>query len=98
MHHFILIPRILFILLTPTLGDKLRIAGIADLAGENYEIRRDRIEPLLNWVHTNFPHINSHDYSSWACLRPMTPNMLPIVKRSTKVANLFFNTGHGHLG
>ncbi len=85
-------------IVTATLGDRLRVAGTAELNGENYDIRRDRIEPLLNWVHTNFPHINTHDYSSWACLRPMTPNMLPVVKRSKINPNLFFNTGHGHLG
>lgn len=77
--------------------DRLRIAGTAEFAGENYDIRRDRIEPLLNWVHKNFPEINTHNYSSWACLRPMTPNMMPIVRRSRN-PKYYFHTGHGHLG
>lgn len=85
-------------IVTSTLGNKFRVAGTAELAGENYDIRKERIEPLLNWVHTNFPDINTHDYSSWACLRPMTPNMLPIVRRSMKRTNVYYNTGHGHLG
>jgi len=33
----------------------------------------------------------------WAGLRPMMPNMLPRVGRGKK-ANVFYNTGHGHLG
>lgn len=85
-------------IVTSSLGRRFRVAGTAELTGENYDIRRDRIEPLLKWVHTNFPNINTHDYTSWACLRPMTPNMMPITKRSDKNSKVFYNTGHGHLG
>ena len=84
-------------IVTSTLGNRFRVAGTAELNGENYDIIRDRIEPLLNWVHVNFPKINTSDYSSWACLRPMTPNMMPIVKRS-EMPGVYYNTGHGHLG
>jgi D-amino-acid dehydrogenase len=85
-------------IVTSTLGNRFRVAGTAELTGENYDIRRDRIQPLLDWVHENFPKINTHDYSSWACLRPMTPDMMPIVKHSDKNSKVFYNTGHGHLG
>jgi D-amino-acid dehydrogenase len=85
-------------IVTSTLGNRFRVAGTAELTGENYDIRHDRIKPLLNWVHTNFPNINTRDYSSWACLRPMTPNMMPITKRSDKNNKVYYNTGHGHLG
>lgn len=84
-------------IVTSTLGNRFRVAGTAELTGENYDIRRDRVEPLLNWVHENFPNIDTNDYSSWACLRPMTPNMMPIVSKS-KTANVYYHTGHGHLG
>jgi len=33
----------------------------------------------------------------WAGLRPMMPDMLPRVGPGKK-ANVFYNTGHGHLG
>jgi D-amino-acid dehydrogenase len=85
-------------IVTSTLGNRFRVAGTAELAGENYDIRRDRVEPLLKWVHTNFPELDANDYSSWACLRPMTPNMMPIVKQSKKNSKVFYHTGHGHLG
>ncbi len=84
-------------IVTSTLGNRFRVAGTAELAGENYDIRRDRIEPLLNWVKENFPNLDISNYSSWACLRPMTPNMMPIVKES-KTRNVYYHTGHGHLG
>ena len=85
-------------IVTSTLGNRFRIAGTAELAGENYDIRRDRIQPLLWWVHENFPKIRINDYSSWACLRPMTPNMMPIVGPSKTTKNVYYHTGHGHLG
>lgn len=85
-------------IVTSSLGNRFRVAGTAELTGENYDITRSRIEPLLTWVHNNFPKINTHDYSSWACLRPMTPNMMPIVGPSKKVKNVYYHTGHGHLG
>ncbi len=85
-------------IVTSTLGNRFRVAGTAEITGENYDIRRDRIEPLLRWVETNFPSVSTKDYSSWACLRPMTPNMMPIVRQSKKNPKVFYHTGHGHLG
>ena len=85
-------------IVTSTLGNRFRVAGTAELDGENYDIRRDRIEPLLNWVSTNFPRLDINDYSSWACLRPMTPNMMPIIDKSNRNSKIYYHTGHGHLG
>ena len=85
-------------IVTARLGDRFRVAGTAELAGVNYDIRRDRIEPLLNWVHTNFPKVSTRDYSQWACLRPMTPNMMPIIGQSKNNKKVFYHVGHGHLG
>lgn len=85
-------------IVTARLGNRLRVAGTAELAGENWDIRKDRIEPLLRWVNINFPEIDTSDYVSWACLRPMTPNMMPIVRQSKKNPRVFYHVGHGHLG
>ena len=80
------------------LGDKrLRIAGLAELNGYNLDIIQKRIRPLIAWCNQMFPNINTKDIKPWAGLRPMTPNMLPIVKRSIE-KRVWFNTGHGHLG
>ncbi len=84
-------------IVTSTLGNRFRVAGTAELADENYDIRRDRIEPLIRWVRENFPNLDASDYTSWACLRPMTPNMMPIVKESN-TKGVYYHTGHGHLG
>lgn len=78
--------------------NRLRVAGTAEITGDNWDIRKDRIQPLLNWVQANFPLVDTKDYKSWACLRPMTPNMMPIVRQSIKEPNVFYHVGHGHLG
>ncbi len=77
--------------------NKLRVAGIAELNGYNLDILQDRIRPLINWCIDMFPNINTKDIKPWAGLRPMTPNMLPIIKKSDNY-NVWYNTGHGHLG
>ena len=84
-------------IVTSRLGSRLRVAGTAELAGINYDIRADRIDPLVKWVRNNFPYVSTENINPWAGLRPMTPNMLPVVRRS-KVDNIWYNTGHGHLG
>ena len=85
-------------IVTARMGNRLRVAGTAEFDDVNYDIRRDRIEPLLDWVHKNFPGINTHNYSQWACLRPMSSDMLPIVRKSKTYDNIYFHGGHGHLG
>lgn len=79
------------------LGNRFRVAGTAEINGYNYDIRKDRVDPLISWVKNNFNGISTEHVVLWAGLRPMTPNMLPIVRRS-KVPNIWYNTGHGHLG
>jgi len=78
--------------------NSLRVAGTAEITGDNWDIRHDRIKPLLDWVHTNLPDVDTRNYKSWACLRPMTPNMMPIVRQSKKNQKVFYHAGHGHLG
>lgn len=85
-------------LVTSRLGqDRFRVAGTAEFNGVNRDIRADRIEPLIRWVHQCFPRINTRHVIPWAGLRPMLPNMLPKVGAGKK-SNVFYNTGHGHLG
>ena len=79
------------------LGDRFRVAGTAELAGLNTDIRQDRIRPLLNWIEKYFPKVSTGTYTPWAGLRPMTPNMMPITRES-KMKGVFYHAGHGHLG
>jgi D-amino-acid dehydrogenase len=85
-------------LVTSRLGvDRFRVAGTAEFNGIDRDIRADRIRPLIAWVEQCFPRINTRSVVPWAGLRPMMPNMMPRVGKG-HAANVFYNTGHGHLG
>jgi D-amino-acid dehydrogenase len=85
-------------IVTSRLGaDRFRVAGTAEFSGFNRDIRSDRILPLVDWVSSNFPRINTSRVVPWAGLRPMMPDMMPVV-RAGRRKGTFFNTGHGHLG
>ncbi|WP_137895583.1 D-amino acid dehydrogenase [Ramlibacter sp. 2FC] len=85
-------------LVTSRLGvDRFRVAGTAEFNGYNKDIRADRIRPLVDWVQQCFPGVSTRSVVPWAGLRPMMPNMMPRVGRG-RSANVFYNTGHGHLG
>jgi len=85
-------------LVTSRLGvDRFRVAGTAEFNGVDRDIRADRIRPLIAWVEQCFPSINTRSVVPWAGLRPMMPNMMPRVGKGN-AANVFYNTGHGHLG
>lgn len=80
------------------LGKILRVAGTAEFAGYNHDIRPERIRMLKAQVKADFPHAGDIDNAEeWACLRPSTPDGPPILGR-TKYDNLYLNTGHGTLG
>ncbi|MBU1834708.1 MAG: D-amino acid dehydrogenase [Alphaproteobacteria bacterium] len=83
---------------TSRLGnDRLRIAGTAEFNGYNWDIRDDRVQPLVRWVEDYFPDVVTEHAIPWAGLRPMMPNMLPKVDAG-KRPGVYYNTGHGHLG
>ncbi|KIT17547.1 D-amino acid dehydrogenase [Jannaschia aquimarina] len=83
---------------TSRLGaDRYRVAGTAEIAGENRDIRAERIAPLVTWVRKHHPGLSTEDVRPWAGLRPMMPDMLPRVEAG-KMPGVFYNTGHGHLG
>ena len=80
------------------LGDRLRIAGTAELNGYNTEISRVRCEAIVKRVTALFPDAGDPSRAEyWTGLRPATPTNIPCVGR-TGYPNLFLNTGHGTLG
>ena len=82
------------IVASPFTNLTFRVAGTAELADWDQDIREDRIKPLVDWVHNN-TFMDAEKYTRWACLRPMTSNMLPVI---SKVKGLWVNSGAGHLG
>jgi D-amino-acid dehydrogenase len=85
-------------IVTSRLGeDRLRVAGTAEFAGFNRDIRDERVRPLVDWTRAMFPAVSTERVVPWAGLRPMMPNMLPKVGAGRR-PRVFYNTGHGHLG
>jgi D-amino-acid dehydrogenase len=80
------------------LGERLRAAGTAELAGYSTEVNPVRCNAILRRVRQLFPQLGAVSLvDRWAGLRPATPSNVPIIGRS-RLANLFLNTGHGTLG
>lgn len=80
------------------LGDRLRIAGTAELNGYDRHLNAVRCEAILRRVEELFPGAGDTGAAQfWTGLRPATPGNVPIIGRS-KLANLYLNTGHGTLG
>jgi len=80
------------------LGDRLRVAGFAELCGPHPVVDQRRIEALCAAVEQTFPGACDYrDPTPWAGLRPATPSGRPMVG-GTRVANLWINAGQGALG
>jgi D-amino-acid dehydrogenase len=80
------------------LGDRLRVAGTAELSGYGLELNRVRCEALTARAREWFGDaLDDSRPEYWAGLRPATPSNVPFIGR-TRYPNLYLNTGHGTLG
>ncbi len=80
------------------LGDRLRVAGTAELAGYSTELNEARCRALLRRTEALFPGAGDMERAQfWTGLRPATPSNVPCIG-ATRYANLYLNTGHGTLG
>ncbi|WP_269531484.1 D-amino acid dehydrogenase [Chitinimonas sp. BJYL2] len=80
------------------IGDRLRIAAMVDLVGEDERIDPARIDTLMRQARADMPLAGDYGRAiPWAGLRPATPDGAPIVGK-TPVPGLWFNLGHGPLG
>jgi D-amino-acid dehydrogenase len=82
------------------IGSRLRVAGMAELAGYDTQIAPRQIESLKVSTQALFPHCSPFaELSPWAGLRPATPTALPWIGKHAKgPKNMLFNVGHGALG
>ena len=80
------------------LGERLRVAGTAEMNGYSTEINEVRCRAIVERVHELFPGAGDEtQVKYWAGLRPATPTNIPYIGR-TRYRNLFLDTGHGTLG
>jgi D-amino-acid dehydrogenase len=80
------------------LGERLRIAGTAELNGYDTGLNETRCRALLRRTEQLFPGAGDLQHAEfWTGLRPATPSNVPYIG-ATRYPNLFLNTGHGTLG
>ena len=84
-----------------SLGSRLRVAGFAEVVGEDQTIDGSRVTYLMESLCNIFPSIGSrlqrNNARVWAGLRPVSADGLPVIG-DCGISGLFVNTGHGHLG
>jgi D-amino-acid dehydrogenase len=80
------------------IGDRLRVAAMVDMVGEDVSLDPKRVAGLTREVRETMP--DGADYrklTAWAGLRPATPDGAPVIG-ATGYPNLWLNVGHGALG
>ena len=83
------------------LGDRIRVAGTAEFAGFDRQLRPRRIDNLRYLLRQTYPRFSASldptQIQAWTGLRPMSADGVPLIG-ATSIGNLYLNTGHGHLG
>jgi D-amino-acid dehydrogenase len=80
-------------------GDRLRVTATAEFAGYDRSHKPSDFDFMKRVTRDLYPDGADYDRAEmWAGLRPMTPTNLPVFGRTRKYANLFINSGHGHIG
>ncbi len=80
------------------LGDRLRVAGTAELSGYSIHLDHQRCRTIVDNVRGLFPDAGRfEEVQFWSGLRPTTPTNMPYIQ-GTGYGNLWINTGHGTLG
>jgi len=80
------------------MGNRLRIAGTAELGNRKLQLRDAALGTLLRVARDWFPGAAAYSQSrAWVGARPMLPDGPPVLG-ATGVPNLYLNLGHGSTG
>jgi len=80
------------------LGNRMRVAGTAEIGTRGMEPRDSALRTLLKVAQDWFPYAASYRQAKfWVGARPMLPDGPPLLGRSP-LANFYLNTGHGSSG
>jgi D-amino-acid dehydrogenase len=79
--------------------DGVRVLGTMELGTESMEINRGRVEAMLRATRHYLPALALEGEGiSWAGMRPMVPDGLPVIGQPSENANVAIATGHAMLG
>lgn len=83
------------------MGDRLRVAGTAEIAGTDRALRQERVDNLRQLLRRLYPDIAetllAGEQNPWCGFRPMSADGRPFIGE-TRAKGLWLTTGHGHLG
>jgi D-amino-acid dehydrogenase len=81
------------------LGNRLRVAGMADVVGYSRDFDEKRLSTLVRQAREAFPDAADWtELNPWTGLRPATPTGLPLLGKAPGMEGLFLNLGQGGLG
>jgi D-amino-acid dehydrogenase len=83
------------------MGTALRFGGTMEIAGLNEKINPARIRGIIKSVPKYYPDFTPDDFAGiepWCGLRPCSPDGLPYLGRTARLANLTVATGHAMMG
>jgi D-amino-acid dehydrogenase len=82
------------------IGDRFRVAGLADIGPRVSGFETARFEVLERSARQVFPTLLAAGVhgDGWSGERPMTPSSRPLIQCSRRMAGLYLNIGHGMLG
>ncbi|MBM3341366.1 MAG: FAD-dependent oxidoreductase [Betaproteobacteria bacterium] len=76
----------------------LRIAGQSEFAGNGAEPNYGRADVLEKQMQQIFPGISGVDATKWMGRRPSMPDSLPVIGPASRLPNVYYAFGHGHIG
>jgi len=96
MRHSIIWPARAF-MVTPTAGG-IRVGGTVEMAGLDAEPDYRRAKVLVKRAREALPDLRANEVTEWMGHRPALPDTVPVISPSSKHRDVFYATGHGHLG
>lgn len=82
------------------LGQRVRVAGSAQVGGRSGQINRAAMQTLYKVLHDWFPGaaVMSQGVQEWQGARPMLANRPPVIGRAGSAGPVWLNLGHGSSG
>ena len=76
----------------------LRVAGTVEFAGIKAPPNYKRADVLCRHAEHMLPELTGTNVTKWMGHRPQIPDSCPVIGRSSRLANVYYGFGHGHLG
>lgn len=96
MRHSVIWPARAF-MVTPT-ARGIRVGGTVEMAGLDAAPDYRRAKVLVKRAQEALPDLRAEKAAEWMGHRPALPDTVPIIGPSAKHRNVYYATGHGHLG